>query len=116
MFGVNGEASPDVYHLVEAAAEQGAAQWGLMGARSRTEMRASLIARYRRMLGVGVGRAMAQHLLHRVQFCGLTRAAIAQYGQGPQREGEQEARAWHAGAMQMHDLWHYQGRLDREAA
>ncbi len=32
------------------------------------------------------------------------------------QDGEREARAWHAGAMQMHDLWHYQGRLDREAA
>ena len=31
-------------------------------------------------------------------------------------EGEREAQAWHGGAMQMHDLWHYQGRLDREAA
>ena len=81
-------------------------------------MRACLIARYRRRLGVAVARAMSQHLLRRVEFVGLSAAAIQRYRQAQRmpQDGEREARAWHAGAMQMHDLWHYQGRLDREAA
>ena len=49
-FGVYGEASGDVYHLIAAAAHQGAVRWGLYGARSQAEMRACLIARYRRRL------------------------------------------------------------------
>ena len=32
-FGVYGEASGDVYHLIAAAAHQGAVRWGLYGAR-----------------------------------------------------------------------------------
>ena len=117
-FGAYGEASGDVYHLIAAAAEQGSARWGLYGARSQEEMRACLIARYRRRLGVAVARAMSQHLLRRVEFVGLSAAAIQRYRQAQRmpQDGEREARAWHAGAMQMHDLWHYQGRLDREAA
>ena len=117
-FGAYGEASGDVYHLIAAAAEQGSARWGLYGARSQEEMRACLIARYRRRLGVAVARAMSQHLLRRVEFVGLSAAAIQRYRQAQRmpQDGEREAQAWHAGAMQMHDLWHYQGRLDREAA
>ena len=117
-FGVYGEASGDVYHLIAAAAHQGAVRWGLYGARSQAEMRACLIARYRRRLGVAVARAMSQHLLRRADFVGLSAAAMQRYRQAQRMpgEGEREAQAWHGGAMQMHDLWHYQGRLDREAA
>ena len=63
--GFYAEASPDVYHLVEAAADRASMQWGLWGARSQSEMRAYLIAPYRR-----------EHLLRRRMFVGLSREAL----------------------------------------
>ena len=53
---------------------------------------------------------MSQHLLRRADFVGLSAAAMQRYRQAQRMpgEGEREAQAWHGGAMQMHDLWHYQ--------
>ena len=51
-------------------------QWGLWGARSQSEMRAYLIARYRWELGVDFARARAEHLLRRRMFVGLSREAL----------------------------------------
>ena len=79
VFGAYGEASADVHDLISAAASsQAERQWGLMGARSSSEMRAFLVARYRRQLGCTAVLAFARHRLARVPYIVLHRGASRQ--------------------------------------
>ena len=110
MVGFYAEASPDVYHRVDAAADRASRRWGVWGARSQTEMRAYLIGRCRRDLGVAFARARAEHLLRRREFVGMSRETLAalmreqRLAPGAVRE---EGPGW-AGAM--HGLWREQAR------
>ena len=113
--GFYAESSPDVYHLVEAAAERASLTWGMWGARSASEMRAYLIARYRRDLGVAFARARAEHLLRRRMFVGMTGESLAAHmrrqelapGMRPAAQGDARA------AEAMRGLWRDQARPAR---
>ena len=77
VFGAYGEASTDVHTLLRIAADaQAEQQWQLAGARSATEMRAFLIGRLRRRMGLVTVRAMARHRLARVPFIGVPRQMV----------------------------------------
>ena len=77
VFGAYGEASADVHALLALAATAQAEQlWRAAGARTATEMRAFLISKARRRLGMAVVQAMARHRLARVPFVGVSRAVV----------------------------------------
>ena len=77
VFGAYGEASADVHDLISAAADsQAQRQWGIMGARTPSEMRAFLVARYRRQLGCTAVLAFARHRLARVPYIGVPRQSV----------------------------------------
>ena len=89
VFGKFAEASPDVHHLADYLGDCIARRrWRLMGAASQSEARSFTVARVRRILGVGAARAMARHLIRRLPFLGLSRAAMDQHLQ------QHRARAW----------------------
>ena len=80
VFGKFAEASPDVHHLADYLGDCIARRrWRLMGAASQSEARSFTVARVRRVLGVGAARAMARHLIRRLPFLGLSRAAMDQH-------------------------------------
>ena len=77
MFGAYGEASADVHTLIGSAAEAQASQvWREAGARSASEMRAVLIGRMRRRVGLATVQAMARHRLARVPYVGVSHAVV----------------------------------------
>ena len=76
-----------MYDLISAAASsQAERQWGLMGARSPSEMRAFLVARYRRQLGCTAVLAFARHRLARVPYIRVPRYSVMQRRQLLRRE------------------------------
>lgn len=76
-FGAYGEASSDVHDLLSAAATQQAERvWREAGARSAAEMRALLIGRARRRMGMAAVQAFARHRLARVPYVGVSRAVV----------------------------------------
>ncbi|KAL1527728.1 hypothetical protein AB1Y20_009113 [Prymnesium parvum] len=90
VFGHYGEASTDVHDLVTLAASNLAGmRWQLAGARSVAEMRAFLVSRCRRKVGLATGQAMARHRLARLPYIGVPRAVVqAQLQRGPRMRGE----------------------------
>jgi hypothetical protein len=77
IYGAYGEASADVHALLSMAAEAQAEQlWRAAGARTASEMRAILISRMRRRVGLGAVQAMARHRLARVPYVGVSRAVV----------------------------------------
>ena len=77
VYGAYGEASADVHALLSMAAEAQAEQlWRAAGARTASEMRAILISRMRRRVGLGAVQAMARHRLARVPYVGVSRAVV----------------------------------------
>ena len=71
------EASPDVHDVLREAADRMAAQqWLMAGARSEGEMRAFLMSRLRRRMGLAAVQAMARHRLQRIPYIGATRASV----------------------------------------
>jgi len=90
VFGQYGEASTDVHALVALTASKLAGMgWQLAGARSVTEMRAFLVSRCRRRVGLATVQAMARHRLARLPYIGVPRAVVqAQLQRGPRARGE----------------------------
>ena len=79
VFGAYGEASADVHTLLAIAADAvSEQQWRVAGARSATEMRAFVMGRLRRRIGMATVRAMARHRLARTSMIGVPRQAIVQ--------------------------------------
>ena len=108
--GFYAEASPDVYHLVDAAADRASRRWGVWGARSQAEMRAYLIARYRRDLGVAFARARAEHLLRRREFVGMSRETLAALMREQRLAPGAVREEGPGGAGAVHGLWREQAR------
>ena len=107
VFGQYAEASADVHDLIATAAD-GIAQhrWQLAGARSATEMRAFLVSRCRRRVGLVAAQAMARHRLARVPYIGVPRDIVATRMQrGPQRRGHAHP---YAPAPDHADFYQYQ--------
>ena len=90
VFGAYGEASADVHDLISACADQMAQrQWQLAGARTATEMRAFLVSRARRRIGLAAVQAMARHRLARVPYIGVQRQfVVARARRGQLRRGQ----------------------------
>ena len=77
VFGAFGEASADVHDLIaEASTAQARRDYGLVGARSATEMRGFIIGRMRRRIGLVAVQAFARHRLNRVPYIGVQRVAV----------------------------------------
>ena len=78
-----------MHDLISIAADAIAQhRWQLAGARSATEMRAFLVGRCRRRVGLVTAQAMARHRLARVSYIGVPRDFITTRMQrGPQRRG-----------------------------
>ena len=76
-FGAYGEGSPDVHHVLSAAARMHAdSTWRVFGARTRDEAYSYWLQRYRRDMGIAVVREMARHRLRRVPFIGVERRFV----------------------------------------
>ena len=108
VFGAYGEGSPDVHHLIEAAATAAArARWRLSGARTVAELRSVLIAHYRRRVGMRAVQAMARYRLERVPFIGVPRQVVQLMARArvrlPQPAGMDRAGA--ADIMRAMQLW-----------
>ena len=109
VFGQYSEASPDVHHLLEAAARHLArARWQEFGARCEDECYAATIASYRRRLGVFVSREFARFRLSRAHCVGVeySRAQLAarRFGPGGQRQEAPQQ-------QQLEGLYRHQARL-----
>ena len=66
-----------MHTLIGSAAEAQASQvWREAGARSASEMRAALIGRMRRRVGLATVQAMARHRLARVPYVGVSHAVV----------------------------------------
>ena len=90
-----------------AATEQAEQMWRAAGARTATEMRALLISRARRRLGMAVVQAMARHRLARVPYVGVSRAVVQARAQ---RRQQQQWGAWVFDAQDIYlDVALYQG-------
>ena len=88
VFGAYGEASADVHDLLSlAATAQAEHLWRESGARSAAEMRALLIGRARRRVGMAVVQAMARHRLARVPYVGVSRTVVQARAQRRQQGG-----------------------------
>ena len=111
VFGAYGEASADVHDLMALAATTQAEQmWREAGARSATEMRALLISRSRRRLGMAVVQAMARHRLARVPYVGVSRAVVQARAQRRQQQQQGAGGAWVFDAQDIYlDVALYQG-------
>ena len=95
VFGAYGEASADVHTLIGSAAEAQASQvWREAGARSASEMRAVLIGRMRRRVGLATVQAMARHRLARVPYVGVSHAVV---------QARAQRRVMHTGSAWVHD-------------
>ena len=88
-----------------------------MGAASQSEARSFTVARVRRVLGVGAARAMARHLIRRLPFLGLSRAAMDQHLQ------QHRARAWArrevgtgVDGLRIEDFFAFQAHVGGDAA
>ena len=87
VFGQYGEASADVHDLIRVAAgEMAQQQWRLAGARTACEMRAFLVSRARRRIGLTIVQAMARHRLARVPYIGVPRDIVTTRMQRGQRQ------------------------------
>ena len=76
-FGAYGEASPDVHHVLAAAATRHAqSTWRSSGARTQSEAYGYWLQAYRRDMGMTVVREMARHRLNRVPFVGVERRFV----------------------------------------
>ena len=112
------EASPDMHHLADYLGDCIARRrWRLMGAASQSEARSFTVARVRRVLGVGAARAMARHLIRRLPFLGLSRAAMDQHLQ------QHRARAWArrevgtgVDGLRIEDFFAFQAHVGGDAA
>ena len=77
VFGAYAEWSPDVDALLAAAATHFAHRhWRALGMRTEADLRAIIIARYRRRLGVRVAQCVAQHRIARTMYVGLSRETV----------------------------------------
>ena len=77
VLGHFGECSPDIHHLVRAAAESLAAtRWSAMGARSESEARGYFMNAVRKELSIGFWTALARHRQNRLDFVGISRADV----------------------------------------
>ena len=77
VIGHYGECSPDVHHLVRAAAEVLAAKrWRTMGARSEMEARGFFMDTLRKELSIKIWTAIGRHRLNRLDFVGIPREAV----------------------------------------
>ena len=83
-----------------------------MGARSATEMRAFLVSRMRRRVGLATAQAMARHRIARAPYVGVPRQAVVDRGTRRARDGRM---AW-APAPEHFDFYQYQARGPQEAA
>ena len=93
--------------LALAATAQAEQMWREAGARTATEMRALLISRARRRLGMAVVQAMARHRLARVPYVGVSRAVVQARAQ---RRQQQQGGAWVFDAQDIYlDVALYQG-------
>ena len=118
IFGAYGEASADVHDLIAiAATAQADQQWRETGARTATELRAFLISRLRRRLGLAVVQAMARHRIARTPYVGVPRAVVqARRERRRQRGGQGDAWVYEAQDI-FGDLARYQasGEGQRDA-
>ena len=77
VLGHFGECSPDIHHLVRAAAESLAAtRWRAMGARSESEARGYFMNTVRKELSICFWTALARHRQNRLEFVGISRADV----------------------------------------
>ena len=77
VLGHFGECSPDIHHLVRAAAESLAAtRWRAMGARSESEARGFFMNAVRKELSMSFWTALARHRQNRLDFVGISRADV----------------------------------------
>ena len=113
VFGAYGEASADVHDLITLSATTQAEQmWRESGARTATEMRAVLISRMRRRMGMAAVQAMARHRLARVPYVGVTREVVQARARRMARGQQQHQRgaAWLHEAQGIYiDLARFQG-------
>ena len=110
VFGAYGEASADVHALLEiAATSQAERLHGRMGARSMSEMRACLISRMRRQIGLVTVRAMARHRLARAPYIGVERRSVEMRAELLRREqlSIHTTRA-QSGGLPVHAFYSYQ--------
>ena len=115
VFGAYGEASADVHTLLGMAAEAQAEElWREAGARTASEMRAILIGRMRRRVGMGTVQAMARHRLARVPYVGVSRAVVQARAQ---RRAQPAGAGWVYDAQDIYlDVALYQGAGGRGGA
>ena len=93
VIGHYGECSPDVHHLVRAAAEVLAAKrWRTMGARSEMEARGFFMDTLRKQLSINQN--LDSHRTAPPQSPGLRRHSA---GGSAAHEGPEPARLWHGG-------------------
>ena len=86
MLGHFGECSPDIHHLVRAAAETLAAtRWRAMGARSESEARGYFMNDVRKELSIGFWTALACHRQNRLDFARISRADVQRMRDQKQR-------------------------------
>ena len=79
VFGNHGEASPDVHHVIAAAARKRAGDtWSSYGARSEDEAYSYHMQSFRRDVGIAVAREFARYRyrLLRVPFIGVPREVV----------------------------------------
>ena len=92
--------------LALAATAQADHLWRESGARSAAEMRALLIGRARRRVGMAVVQAMARHRLARVPYVGVSRAVV----QARAQRRQQGDGGWVYDAQDIHiDVARFQG-------
>ena len=92
-----------------AATSQAERLHGRMGARSTSEMRACLISRMRRQIGLVTVRAMARHRLARAPYIGVERRSVEMRAELLRREqlSIHTTRA-QSGGLPVHAFYSYQ--------
>ena len=103
VFGAYSEASRDVHHLLDVAADKMAeSRWRELGARTKEEARGFFIGALRRRMGLAAARAMARHRLRRVPWIGVNRQVVL----------DRRQRGWHDPAAQLRGRARMEGNVN----
>ena len=98
--------------ISQAASELADQMWRESGARTASEMRAVLIGRMRRRMGMAAVQAMARHRLARVPYIGVPRAVIQARVWRMAQQRQQQGTGWVHAAQEIYiDLARFQGRV-----
>ena len=103
VFGAYSEASRDVHHLLDAAADRMAEhRWRELGARTKEEARGFFIGAVRRRMGLATARAMARHRVRRTPWVGVSRQVVL----------DRRQRGWHNPAAQLRGRARMEGSIN----